>query len=369
MLKRIETLLTFEGTHDIQLYPVPDSHTFLVDTPGFDDPAHSDADTLESIASLLSDLWEALVFDRVVSLIGVLYLHSIPDARADRAFVRNLGVLRGIVGDEGMRRVVFVTTKWNLGQPVRNEEHEIELMTKDHYWRDALARGAHVMRFNGSRASAHSITDVLVGKAEDEDAFLPVLTREYAIQKLPLNQTKVGRAVGDALVAEMDKQRETLRTLREEHTRALQAGEAKLAAMIEKRTAAAHAKMTSLEDDMAQLRADREQVQVRDDTLDALSTTTWNEASYETASERHRRRWKRATRWFGRLAALGTTVALGVLTYGAMAPIGLALWGVLEAHAQAQKSRETDRRLARAQQRSLLPRVSSSQGGSAGDSR
>ena len=87
-----------------------------MDTPGFDDTARDDADVLYELAAWLKGLLQ-----NEKKLAGLIYLHRITDNRLGSSAVRNLRMMRELVGDNNMKNVVLVTTRWeNLAVSIVN---------------------------------------------------------------------------------------------------------------------------------------------------------------------------------------------------------------------------------------------------------
>ena len=78
-----------------------------MDTPGFDDTDRDDGDVLNEIAS-----WLYLQRKKELKLTGLIYLHRITDNRVGSTAVRNLRLLRALVGEDNMRNLVLVTNRW-----------------------------------------------------------------------------------------------------------------------------------------------------------------------------------------------------------------------------------------------------------------
>lgn len=359
------------GTAEVQIYPVPNTRTFLIDTPGFDDPSKSDIEILQQIASCLADLHEGLTFPNTsINLSGIVYLHAIDESRMTGTMMKNLGMLGHLVGYDSMdNNVVLATSKWGLVEDVTvAEDRESELMMGNGYWKGFLEAGAAPMRFEGSRASALEIIKV----AEKGGMFILQLTREYAINGMELCQTAAGRAIDEEMAKARDKRDAEMTALRKEHQRALELRKAEAAKALRSQMLRMEAKIKTMDDDMEKLRATRFEAQELADEADPKALyTSRNPAADETKrseaqelvdepesgaldisrhfvasrGKKHHARSKRALRWFGRFAALGAGIAMTVLTAGAMAPVGVSIVAGVESLCQADKDRELRRRL------------------------
>lgn len=359
------------GTADVQIYPVANTHTFVIDTPGFDDPFKTDIEILQQIASCLADLHESLTFPNTsIDLSGIVYLHAINESRMTGTMLKNLRMLGHLIGYDNMENnVVLATSKWSLVEDVTvAEDRESELMRGTGYWKGFLEAGAALMRFEDSRASALEIIKV----AEKGGMFLPQLTREYVINGMELCQTAAGREIDEEMAKARDKRDAEMTTLRKEHQRAFELRRAEAAKALRSQMLAMEAKIKAMDVEMEKLRATRSEAQDVADEADSRALDTprspladerrKSEAqglvdepdskslaisrhSVTSREEKHRARSKRALRWFGRFAALGAGITITVLTAGAMAPIGISIVAGVESMCQADKDRELRRRL------------------------
>ncbi|KAL9078164.1 MAG: hypothetical protein Q9157_002922 [Trypethelium eluteriae] len=334
-------------THEVQIYPVRESRIFLIDTPGFDDPARSDTDILQSIASCLADLHEGLIFDsEAVNLSGIVYIHSINDVRMTGSMLQNLRVFRHLVGKSNMEKCAMVTTKWSLENADTAGKREVELIEKETCWRNDLQNGATIRRFEDTRESAlEAIRSVTA-----TGVFTPQLVQEYIIEGRALQDTAAGRALDEDLASARKKHQAELATMRSEYNRAFAAKDADTAAQIRVLSERREAKLKEMDNDLEQLRATRDEAQKRIDELESLAAASIISIDpAELKSDRRRRRQKRAFRWFGRFAAFGGAVTMTILSHGVMAPVGLGLITGVEAIFQEQKNRDAAEKLAREQ--------------------
>ena len=325
----------------MQIYPVPNSHTFLIDTPGFDDPQRSDTDILQSIASCLADLYEGLLFESAeISLSGIIYIHAINEVRMTGPMMKNLRILLHLAGEGNMQHLVLTTSKWGVEDAKTAQDRERELTTDAKYWKGHLAAGAKMRRYDDSQASALSI----IALATEGGMFIPQLTQEYIISGAELCYTAAGRAIDHDMAIARDRHETELLALRHQHSLACDAREAAAAAQLQQRTLRVEAKLKVMDDEMNQLRTTRSVAQERADELDLLvsrrhrpedATTAAHNTTMTTSARK-----KRALRWFARFAATGTAVAMSVLTHGAMVPAGLALVVGVNRWCQAEKDRE-----------------------------
>ncbi|KAL8653077.1 MAG: hypothetical protein Q9226_003997 [Calogaya cf. arnoldii] len=365
----------------VQIYPIPNTTTFLLDTPGFDDPSLSDTSVLQSIASCLADISEGLLFPNLpVQISGIVLIQAINEPRMTGSMMRNLAILRLLIGEGNMEHCVLVTTKWGFEELHVAERREAELIQTRDYWGWFLAEGAVIARYGDSQESAHEITKAAARRGE----FVPRLMQEYAIGGMKLSATAAGRAIDGDVARARERNEQELERLRAEYKSAMDDENAESTAalnadwlrieeslrVIDEETEQlratrweaqkqldefeeAAARAHRADDDVASsthLRDDADEVSIStstgssDDGLATLVTKNDGHVRSRIAKDKKRARQKRALRWFGRFTALGGAIAMSVLTSGAMTPVGLSLVGVVEAACQEDKNREAERK-------------------------
>ena len=324
----------------MQIYPISDSRAFLIDTPGFDDPAQADTDVLQSIASCLADMYEGLTFpDLKITLSGAIYIQSINEDRMTGSMKKNLRMLNSLVGKDNMKNCVLVSSKWELGDLDVAQRKEAELIQKADYWGLLLEAGAQIARYQDSRHSALEIIEL----SKRAGAFIPQLTQEYVIEEKELYKTAAGRAIDEDVAKAREVHEKDLLRLREEHKQAFEDSNARHEAEIETLILQNEAKLRRMDNEKERLRATRNEAQIQMDRLEKLTLHSDHGDSRSVIQahlDKRRARQKRALRWFGRAAALGAAVTMSVLTGGTLAPVGVSLLGVVEGVCQLDKDRE-----------------------------
>ena len=186
--KLLLRLMIDAGTAKVQCYQIPGTDVYLMDTPGFDDTHISDADILSEIATSLVD-----AFNDQAEIQGAIYIHPVVEARMRGSGVKNLIMFRKVLGMNGMKNCLLVTTKWSLQDAELSEARERELCEKKEFWQPLIAYGARVMRFKDSMKSAIEIIKPLI----QGPPFEPLLVEEVVRKHKPLSQTQAGQVVND----------------------------------------------------------------------------------------------------------------------------------------------------------------------------
>ena len=131
----------------------------LIETPGFDDFTHSDAELLMTIATYFSAMYKSKK-----GLDGIVYISSILDTRMSGSAVRNLDMLSKLVGDEALSEVVLVTSMWDLADSSAAESREKGL--RERFWKHLIEKGSKVFRVDHRRLMALPVLDVLLLQAQ-----------------------------------------------------------------------------------------------------------------------------------------------------------------------------------------------------------
>lgn len=188
----------------------------MVDTPGLDDTTLEDGDILERIAK-----WLKQSYDENMRLSGLIYMHDIQEARVGRSSLKNMTLFRLLTGQESMRNVVLLTTKWDALGPdqERGYAREVELQAEPGFWKVMMVDGARVMRHDGTHASAERIVLSLLG--EDQTV---VRIQEQMSDGRPLIQTEAGQYINHEQLEFQKQHQEEMKALREEIEMAARSG-------------------------------------------------------------------------------------------------------------------------------------------------
>ncbi|KAF8153686.1 P-loop containing nucleoside triphosphate hydrolase protein, partial [Mycena galopus ATCC 62051] len=169
----------------------------FVDFPGFDDSRRgvTDTDILRKIAAFLE-----LEFNQDRELSGIIYFHRITDDRMGGISARNLRMFRKLCGDNALKSVVIVTTRWDDVQEKDRgamDKREKELMeTPGKLFEPVVAAGGQFLRHDNTTGSARRVMEA-------------VLQKEPIVLQIQLEmhdgKTLEETAVGSELAAEMEK--------------------------------------------------------------------------------------------------------------------------------------------------------------------
>jgi hypothetical protein len=100
---------------------------------------------------------------------------------------RNLRMFAQLCGDQGVKKVILVTTMWDQIKISTGAQREHDLRLN--YWRGMMEKGASVARFRNTQQTAWKIVDIIVQESTTD---VLLLQEELVDLKLRLNETKAG---------------------------------------------------------------------------------------------------------------------------------------------------------------------------------
>ncbi|KIM73935.1 hypothetical protein PILCRDRAFT_716400 [Piloderma croceum F 1598] len=165
-------------THPTSKFPV-----VLVDTPGLGDTYKSDTETLSTIAE-----WLLKLFRKDVHLAAIIYLHRISDNRMTGSLLNNLKVFVGLCGQKAMPNVILATTMWSEAREATAVRREDELRSV--FWRDLVADGCRIERFEDTHQSAWRIIGNISQKSSGIDV---IIQEEMGRDGQKANETSAGQ--------------------------------------------------------------------------------------------------------------------------------------------------------------------------------
>lgn len=192
----------------------------LVDTPGFDDSRSNltDVDVLRMIVEFLTTESQSS------ELVGLIYMHRITDTRVGATSQRNLRMFQKLCGLDAMKNVAIVTTMWDkVASPDEGSRREKELEEKDNLFKPLVARGAKMMRHNGTSGTASNVIDYLL----KQGATTTQIVREIA-EKKALVDTEAGAELQAEIRTLLKRHKEEIQQMEEEIKNAKQGDTAAL---------------------------------------------------------------------------------------------------------------------------------------------
>ena len=168
----------------------------LIDSPGFDDGTHVDAEVLSRIATFVNNTYMLKQ-----TLAGVIYLHDITKDKMGGVGQRNLRMLENMIGMDKWDNCTLVTTKWGCTTNPRGEEaNEKTLIREDKYFGAMLrhARQASVARFDPkSKGKALEIIKTHLNKSFALQISMQMVDPRGP--RLALGETDAGKVVAENL--------------------------------------------------------------------------------------------------------------------------------------------------------------------------
>lgn len=184
----------------------------LVDTPGFndtDDINRSDTVILTQIADWLKDS-----YSDGMRLSGIIYLHSLTDARMTGSCIQNLRMFRKLCGDENLQNVMIATTKWGITPKQHALDREQELKSPTGFWGVMIAHNSPIRRFEDSEASARALVEEILRTGQT--TFIPKIQEEVAQKGKDLLDTEAGAYLNEKLKKLSEQHEQEKKILRDE---------------------------------------------------------------------------------------------------------------------------------------------------------
>ncbi|CUA73129.1 hypothetical protein RSOLAG22IIIB_10563 [Rhizoctonia solani] len=195
-----------------KVFQVDDQPVAVIDCPGFDDTYLTETEILRRLAEFLIEAYE-----KKHKVVGLLYFHRISDTRVGGANFRHMNMFKALCGKGAIKNVVYVTNMWSE-PPLEDEIHrEQELRNTSEFFGEPLANGAQMARHVNTPESALDIIRMILGRGH----VVTKLQRQLVDEKLPLEETDVGLAIGKDLEDDLRKQQNELNELKAEKEKAL----------------------------------------------------------------------------------------------------------------------------------------------------
>jgi hypothetical protein len=206
---------TGTATTDVYAYDAPDRTIYLIDTPGFDDTHRTDADVLREISTWLVDSYK-----KNILLDGIIYLHRINGNRMHGSARRNLMTFRKLCGPDALKKVILVTTMWDLVRKEEGEARETELLGMQDFWGWMMEKGSSFDRHYNTEQSAQKIVLELAHRSTK--GVVVDLQRQLVDEKRTLGETSAGREVETELLKQKERWKQERREIEEDLQAAIQ---------------------------------------------------------------------------------------------------------------------------------------------------
>ncbi|KAH8092660.1 P-loop containing nucleoside triphosphate hydrolase protein [Cristinia sonorae] len=197
-------------TSEVEVSPplaIDGKNVTLIDTPGFDDTNKSEAEILTLIADFL-----ATTYENGRKLHGVIFIHRISDHRMGGVARKNFRLFRKLCGDDAMRNVVIVTNMWGEVTEDIGASRERELAGNELFFKNALEKGAEMIRHDNTSKSAHRIIKRFLNGAPE----VLSIQREVVDERKPVAETAAGKDLHADLEEQITKHRQEIQEVRSE---------------------------------------------------------------------------------------------------------------------------------------------------------
>ncbi|KAI0404434.1 P-loop containing nucleoside triphosphate hydrolase protein [Xylaria palmicola] len=208
-------------THSFRHPNLPSGWIHLVDTPGFDDTHKSDTEVLRTLAAWLTE-----TYSNGVKLSGILYLHRINQPRMQGSALKNLSLFRSLCGDDALRKVVLVTTMWDITEGDIAESREKQLKGTSKYWGGMVAKGSQVIRHNNTQKSAFALFETFM---KGDPKIVLKIQSEMVDSQRPLERTNAGNDIKEMLAEQNAQLKRELQGFESELREALRKKDEELA--------------------------------------------------------------------------------------------------------------------------------------------
>jgi hypothetical protein len=135
---------------------------------------------------------------------GVVYLHDISQARMLGNTRKNFDMFGKLCGEGAAASIILGTTRWGEVQPDVGKRREDQLSFA--YWKDMIAEGSRVQRFEGTHESAWEIVRCILKRLEKSEVLR--IQNELVNLQQSIPETDAGKTLRYTLqqLLEMQKQ-------------------------------------------------------------------------------------------------------------------------------------------------------------------
>jgi hypothetical protein len=228
-------------------------------------------------------------YEENVKLNGVLYLHSMTDARVTGTNKRNLLMFKKLCGDDFYPRVFLIGTKWDKVKEAEGRAREDELVRNSEFWGTMVEHGARVVRHWGNRNSATAILLDLIDRDPKVNAPTVLqVQKEMVDENRTLDETSAGQQFEAELIRQREKHAKEMKQMQEDIKSYLAMNEQKLAEETQKEKLELEARIEQSNLDQAMLRMSLQDMQKQqEDEIERLKAQVEEErAAYQAKIER-----------------------------------------------------------------------------------
>lgn len=194
----------------------------MIDTPGFDDTTLTDTDVLKRIAAYLVTTYAAHSPTAHLAdlrhsnkqgarLAGVIYMQRISDLRVGGSARRDFRMFQELCGEDAYPNVIIVTNMWGTVTAEDGNARELELATKDIFFKPILDKQAKMLRNDNTKQSTHRIIQHFV----DKEPVVLQIQRELG-EGIDITQTAAYKQLDMEMSNLCARHRKELEALREE---------------------------------------------------------------------------------------------------------------------------------------------------------
>lgn len=147
-------------------------------------------------------------YEHGAKLAGIIYMHRISDFRMGGTNRRNFKMFRELCGESTLRNVLVVTNMWSQVALDLGEMREKEL--EDNFFKPVLAKGARMLRHEGTQESSHRILRYLI---HNQPATL-LIQEELVNEHKNIVETSAGSELTRVLSEQRERHEEVVAQLR-----------------------------------------------------------------------------------------------------------------------------------------------------------
>ena len=186
-------------------------------------------------------------FNQGKKLSGIIYFHRITDTKMGGISLRNLRMFRKLCGDDALKNVVVVTTRWDdvqekdRGVMLKREKELME--TPGKFFEPVIAGGGRFLRHDDTAGSARRIMEAFL-----KNHSIPLQIQLEMRDGKTLEETAAGSELAAELKKLMDKHNSEMNNLKEEMTEAIAAKDEALKKELEAERTKMQKEMTKWEE-------------------------------------------------------------------------------------------------------------------------